>query len=160
MGQRSEARAAPILRWADGDRDLWEESGGPRFGLPCRGPSQVALQDFLGCDDGVNRRDDGVNLDDLLLDAGDDTLDVLAEPGVVLLLAIPNLGDREAATVVHESDVVLEARGCLQLLDQRRRGLVVLLRRHIGDPVSDKTCHDFLVSLVTDTLSVMSREVC
>ena len=85
-----------------------------------------------------------MNLDDLLLDAGDDSLDVLAEPAVVLLLALPNLGDREAAALVHEGDVVEEARLRLQLLDQRRRGLVVLLRGHTGDPVPDKNCHDSL----------------
>ena len=34
-----------------------------------------------------------MNLDDLLLDAGDDSLDILTEPAVVLLLALPDLGD-------------------------------------------------------------------
>ena len=66
---------------------------------------------------GLLGRDDSVNLDDLLLDAGDDALDVLAEPAVVLLLALPNLGDREAAALVHEGDVLEEPRLRLQLLD-------------------------------------------
>ena len=59
---------------------------------------------------GPLRRDYGVNLDDLLLDAGNDSLDVLAEPAVVLLLALPDLGDGEGAALVHEGDVVEEAR--------------------------------------------------
>ena len=69
-----------------------------------------------------------MNLDDLLLDAGDHSLDVLAEPAVVLLLALPDLGNGKDATLVDEGDVIHEARSSLQLLDQRRRRLVVLLR--------------------------------
>ena len=44
-----------------------------------------------GGTDRLLRRVHCVNLDDLLLDARDDSLDVLAEPAVVLLLALPDL---------------------------------------------------------------------
>ena len=53
----------------------------------------------------------------LLLDAGDDSLDVLAEPTVVLFLALPDLRDREQVALVYEGDVVEEAWLHLQLLD-------------------------------------------
>ena len=69
---------------------------------------------------------DGVDLDDLLLNAGDVRRDVLVEKAVVLLLALPDLGNRETAIAVHERDVVPEPRRTLHLLHERRRDLVVL----------------------------------
>ena len=50
-----------------------------------------------------------MDLDDLLLHAWNVRGDVLVEPAVVLLLALPDLGDGEHA-IVHEGDVVHEAR--------------------------------------------------
>src|SRR5205085_3908068 len=83
---------------------------------------------------------DGVDLNDLLLNAWDVRLDVLVEPAVVLLLALPDLGDSERA-IVHEGDVVHEPRLGLQLLDQRRCDLVVLRRGHSRGTVPDEYGH-------------------
>ena len=51
-----------------------------------------------------------MNFDDLLLDAGDDSLDVLREPRIVLLLASPRSAETvKLAALIHEGNVVQEA---------------------------------------------------
>src|SRR5882672_1819162 len=73
------------------------------------------------------RLDDVVDLDHFLLDLhGDVRNDVRVEPGVVLLLRLPRLGDAEALRVF-ERDVEHEAGLLLDRLDERRRDPVVIL---------------------------------
>jgi hypothetical protein len=101
-----------------------------------RGPLR-GLVFVSGSERGQNRRRssglglrlaEAVKLDYLLLDFGGDVRhDVRVEEAVVLLFRLPHLGYAEALGILIR-DVEDEARLLLDLLDQRRRDLVVLGR--------------------------------
>ena len=67
-----------------------------------------------------------MDLNNFLLDLhGDVRYDVVVEPGVMLLLRLPDFGNTEALGIL-ERDVEHEPRLLLELLDYWRRDLVVL----------------------------------
>ncbi len=83
-----------------------------------------------------------VELDDLVRHiAGEVRLDVVVEPLGVLLPALPDLSDGEPAAGSLVGHVEHEARLRLELLNQRRRNLVVERRGHPLDAVPNQYRH-------------------